>query len=157
MHQVRRNSRIFTDIFCWRCTSSIINTIGRSLSLGSSKFLRLDADSEMFEMFIKTPIRYGDSIVDIVVEDILGPLTLGENRTERDVNLALLSYSFNLNPSMCHQIGLEKSEWERVAPGKLDFVQKRNKYVGGGIGAAMQTGSAAKNLAVTPINSNAVD
>jgi len=79
----------------------------------SEKLSRLDGDPEVFSIFlmslIKKPLADKKTLT-ITCKDILGPLDPANQNNKRDLNFSLLSYSYNLNPSMCHQIGLEMDE-----------------------------------------------
>ena len=97
-------------------------------SLGlSQKMLRLDGDAELFQTLLMLPApgtgasSAEETFVDICIKDILGPSPekkahekskdknlkeqLGIN--QRDANLSLLTYSFNLNPALRHQLSCE--------------------------------------------------
>jgi hypothetical protein len=96
----------------------------------SEKLLRLDGDPELFATLLYSSIQLDqDRNISIHCMDILGPLknelsnddtgiassasssssgpVLLSDTVFRDKNFALMTYSFNLNPSMSKQIGME--------------------------------------------------
>jgi hypothetical protein len=89
------------------------------------KLMRLDSDPEVFAVLLcgsthhtqnhgnnpyalRGNSRASRSLL-IRCQDVLGPLMHSDAQSscERDKNFSLLSYSFNLNPSMAKQIGIE--------------------------------------------------
>ena len=85
----------------------------------------LDGDAELFQTLLLLPAT--DSPEDITVSDILGPAlkndASGTGRmpymeigiAERDANLSLLSYAFNLNPALRHQLSGEVATFQSEA------------------------------------------
>ena len=91
----------------------------------------LDGDAELFQTLLLLPPT--DSFDDITVKDILGPAlktdaAVGVSRmpdaevgiTERDANLSLLSYAFNLNPALRHQLSSEIATFQSEADLRRD-------------------------------------
>jgi hypothetical protein len=93
----------------------------------SEKLMRLDGDPELFATLLYSNIQLDrDRNISIRCVDILGPLQdLSSNGNNddtssshvllsdtmlRDKNFALMTYAFNLNPSMLKQIGMELQE-----------------------------------------------
>ena len=123
-------------------------------SLGlSQKMLQLDGDAELFQTLLMLPVPSGDpnsaedDTVDICIADILGPKVYMDRDSEqspddeqtanekpieqfgiykREANLSLLTYSFNLNPALRHQLSCEtaalQTEWE-LGDGKARAIQ----------------------------------
>jgi hypothetical protein len=102
----------------------IISQWSRSISILSraEKLLRLDDDPEIFATLLTLDYKTSNSEgevgrVLILLEDILGP---GQSSSDRDRNFSLLSYSFNLNPSLRRQIAADMtgimSEYELLDP-----------------------------------------
>mmetsp|Transcript_32214 Transcript_32214/g.55084 ORF Transcript_32214/g.55084 Transcript_32214/m.55084 type:complete len:303 (+) Transcript_32214:355-1263(+) len=83
------------------------------------KLLALDGDAELFTALLMHPVAELTRTVgaakaqcDITVGDILGPLVdSAGNRTSRDTNFSLLTYSFNLKAALRHEIGFEMTQW----------------------------------------------
>ena len=85
----------------------------------------LDGDAELFQTLLLLPAT--DSFDDITVKDILGPALKTDavglsgmpyaevGITERDANLSLLSYAFNLNPALRHQLSGEIATFQSEA------------------------------------------
>ena len=79
---------------------------------GNEKFMRLDGDPEKFAILLSKPIDTPPSggfgtppMTDITIADVLGPLrATGEKGRIRNLHLALLTYSFNLDPAMRRQL-----------------------------------------------------
>ena len=90
----------------------------------------LDGDPELFQTLLMLPVPIGNDadgkelLVDIQVKDIFGPRKEGDeaqknlNNTgliERDANLSLLSYAFNLNPALRRQLQSEIAGFQTEA------------------------------------------
>ena len=78
----------------------------------------------MFQTLLLLPATEDEkSHVDITVSDILGPMLRTESSDakdkhgilERDANLSLLSYAFNLNPALRHQLSGEIATFQTEA------------------------------------------
>ena len=78
----------------------------------------------MFQTLLLLPATEDEkSHVDITVSDILGPMLRTESSDakdkhgilERDANLSLLSYAFNLNPALRHQLSGEVATFQSEA------------------------------------------
>ena len=90
----------------------------------------LDGDAELFQTLLLLPAT--NSPEDITVSDILGPALKHDAAgmsgmpctevgiAERDANLSLLSYAFNLNPALRHQLSNEISELQSEARCRLE-------------------------------------
>lgn len=100
----------------------------------SEKLMRLDGDPELFATLLYGGIKL-DEKRDLKIRclDILGPLLgagaggyddITNDGMLRDKNFSLMTYAFNLNPSMSKQIGIElqeiTTEFELVRSVKLD-------------------------------------
>ena len=102
----------------------------------------------MFQTLLLLPATEDEkSHVDITVSDILGPMLRTESSDakdkhgilERDANLSLLSYAFNLNPALRHQLSGEVATFQseadlrqggRVAIEKTGVVKKDDIIIG---------------------------
>ena len=85
----------------------------------------LDGDAELFQTLLLLPAT--NSPEDITVSDILGPALKHDAAgmsgmpytevgiAERDANLSLLSYAFNLNPALRHQLSGEVATFQSEA------------------------------------------
>eukprot|EP00854_Cymbomonas_tetramitiformis_P000402 gene402-755_t len=92
----------------------------------ADKMMRLDGDPDRFAMLISMPLPNEEMqyVEDLLVQDLLGPLLAMVNEAEastyissleRDSNLALLSYSYNLNPALRDTLNGEMSQRETSA------------------------------------------
>ncbi len=78
----------------------------------AQKLMKLDSDPDLFLTLMFTPIKFvdastGKTVTNILCSDILGPYKNSKVKDERDSSFSLLSYSYNVNPTMAKQISQE--------------------------------------------------
>jgi hypothetical protein len=95
---------------------------------------RLDGDPEIFALLLSQPIPPDPSIKesswdDLRVRDVLGPVDHKELHSNRDQNLALMSYSFNLNPALRAQLSGELALLTQYEMARCDGTQINYRHL----------------------------